>query len=57
MNKILKKYWIKIKNLFRGKKVCYQVKKYGKCNLHNIHCSYPKCEMWEDEIEFNSRYC
>ena len=43
---IIEKEWYSIKGLFRLRKVCEQVVKYGTCQLHNIHCSYPYCEPY-----------
>lgn len=38
--------WLPIEGIFRLRKVCEQVEKYGTCTLHNIHCSHPSCEPY-----------
>lgn len=40
------KEWFSINGLFRLRKVCNQVEKYGDCQLPNVHCSYPSCEPY-----------
>ncbi len=43
---VCQKSWMPIKGLFRLKKVCTQIEKFGTCTLHNPHCSYPNCEPY-----------
>ncbi len=43
---VTQKEWYPIKGLFRLRKVCEQVVKYGTCQLHNIYCGYPDCEPY-----------
>ena len=38
--------WMTITGLFRLRKVCNQVEKYGSCQLNNIQCNYPACEPY-----------
>jgi len=38
--------WSPIEGLFRKRKVCEQIEKYGSCQLHNVHCGYPHCEPY-----------
>lgn len=40
------KDWLPIKGLFRLRKVCEQIEKFGSCQLHNLHCGYPNCEPY-----------
>ncbi|MFA6069818.1 MAG: hypothetical protein WC810_14640 [Janthinobacterium sp.] len=43
---VIQSDWLPIKGLFRLRKVCEQVEKYGSCQLHNLHCGYPNCEPY-----------
>lgn len=43
---VVQKDWIPVKGLFRLKKVCEQIEKYGTCQLPNVHCGYPDCEPY-----------
>ena len=45
-NNVIQKDWLPIKGLFRLRKVCNQIVKYGSCTLHNLHCVYPDCEPY-----------
>ena len=40
------KDWLQIKGLFRLRKVCEQIEKFGSCQLPNVHCGYPNCEPY-----------
>lgn len=43
---VIGKVWVPIQGLFRLKKVCSQIEKYGSCQLHNLHCGYPSCSPY-----------
>ncbi len=43
---VTQKQWMPIEGLFRLRKVCEQIEKYGSCQLHNLHCAYPNCEPY-----------
>lgn len=45
-NNVIQKDWLPIKGLFRLRKVCSEIEKYGSCQLHNLHCGYPNCEPY-----------
>ena len=49
-HQVLQKDWLPIKGLFRLRKVCEQIQKYGTCTLHNVQCSYPNCEPYIDSV-------
>lgn len=43
---VTQKDWLPIKGLFRLRKICNEIVQHGRCQLHNIHCSYPDCEPY-----------
>lgn len=45
---VIQKDWLPVKGLFRLRKVCDEVEKYGTCQLPNVHCGYPGCEPYVD---------
>lgn len=47
-HKVTQKSWLPIKGMFRLRKVCEQIEKFGTCTLHNLHCAYPNCQPYVD---------
>lgn len=43
---VCQKEWHPLQGLFRLRKVCNEVATHGSCQLHNLHCAYPKCEPY-----------
>jgi len=43
---MIQRDWHPIKGLFRLRKVCEQVEKFGRCTLHNLHCGAPDCQPY-----------
>ncbi len=40
---VVQKCWLPLDKVFVYRKVCEQIEKFGTCQLHNLHCSYPDC--------------
>lgn len=44
------KSWLPVKGLIRYKKMCEQHEKFTTCQLPNVHCQYPQCEPYIEDI-------